>query len=453
MGFLIISGPSSPLQARALAWFTALMAAGGLGACVADVGAADQFEADPCSPGEEKCVCKPDQSCNTGLVCIRDICAPDPESAPVPDPTPKGSEKKSEKDSPDSAKSKSPDPKKSKEPDSSEPDSSEPDSSEPDSTEPSPKEPEPGEEDPSEDSPKDDEGLACSDKQRNFRETDIDCGGPICKGCELTQSCRGDVDCLSGVCENLVCVACSTDAHCDDNNPCTTNRCQANECIVESIPEGETCDDNDPCTAKDRCQAGSCVGKTTVMIAENFDDGGDGWRYAHDSGSERTLWQIGEAQASDCGQAQFGQDPAQDHTQNGSNAVAGVQIGGCQTRQGDSNWDCIWSKDVDVSHFDEAVTLSYWRHLHSPARSDHHGVENRIVYRVNRSRKSKVVEKGYKEVTNDSTWLFRSHEIKSGRANTIAIGICYRKQPRVQSFAGWSIDDVTLRQAGCHTDK
>lgn len=433
MGFLIISEPSSPLPARALAWFTALMAAGNMSACAGNFGAADKFDTDPCTPGEESCVCNPDQSCDAGLICIRDICSPDPESAPVPDPTPGKPGAKSGDDSQGSA---SPDPK--------------------DTEEPEPKKPDSSEEGPSEDSPKepkDDEGLACADEQRNFRETDVDCGGPVCKGCKLTQKCRGGVDCLSGVCENMICVACSEDAHCEDNNPCTTNRCQDNTCVFDPIAEGESCDDQDPCTVKDRCQAGSCVGKSTLMIVENFDNGGDGWRYAHDSGSKRTLWEIGQAQASDCGDDEFGQDPAQDHTQNEGNAVAGVNIGGCQTRRGDGNWDCIWSKDVDISHFEQSVTLSFWRHLHSPANAHHGGVENRIVYRVNRSRKSKVIETGYKELINDQKWLFRSHEIKTGRANTIAVGICYRKQPRVQSFAGWSIDDLTLRQTGCQPDQ
>lgn len=441
MGFMIISGPSFRPPALAAAWFTGLLALGGLGACTNEVGAADDFNADACTPGEVRCVCRPDQSCEGDLVCVRDICLPDEESAPVPDPTPEDSQN-------------------SESPKSSQPGSKKPEPKKPDPKDPEPEKSESGEneeDDPAEEEspqdPESEEQAACSDNKRNFRETDLDCGGPICTGCELSQSCRGGVDCLSGVCENMVCVSCSKDAHCEDNNPCTSNQCQASECVFEAMAEGETCDDEDPCTSRDRCQAGSCVGKSTLMIAENFDDGGEGWRLVHPQGKRHVLWEVGEARASDCGPDSIGQDPAQDHTQNGANAVAGVQIGGCQSRRGTWKWDCIWSKDVDVSHFEEPVVFSFWRHLHSPAHSGKRGVENRVVYRVNRGKTSKLVESGYPELSNDPDWVFRSYEIKAKGARSIAAGVCYRKGPGTGAFASWTIDDVSLRQRGCQPNR
>jgi hypothetical protein len=53
---------------------------------------------------------------------------------------------------------------------------------------------------------------SCSDGVMNNDETDIDCGGKSCKGCEATGKCKAATDCASMICTGNVCAA----AKCDD---------------------------------------------------------------------------------------------------------------------------------------------------------------------------------------------------------------------------------------------
>lgn len=80
----------------------------------------------------------------------------------------------------------------------------------------------------------------CDDGERNFGETDVDCGGPCApaRRCGLGQFCAVDGDCVSGVCALLedidptrkVCGQCRLDSECAGNvaGPrCIENRCRA----------------------------------------------------------------------------------------------------------------------------------------------------------------------------------------------------------------------------------
>ena len=46
---------------------------------------------------------------------------------------------------------------------------------------------------------------SCTDGEQNQGETDLDCGGPNCGGCEDGLACSGNTDCLGGICDTLVC--------------------------------------------------------------------------------------------------------------------------------------------------------------------------------------------------------------------------------------------------------
>ena len=48
-------------------------------------------------------------------------------------------------------------------------------------------------------------GSGCSDGIRNGNETDVDCGGSLCTGCDVGSSCRADIDCESNYCLNGKC--------------------------------------------------------------------------------------------------------------------------------------------------------------------------------------------------------------------------------------------------------
>ena len=52
----------------------------------------------------------------------------------------------------------------------------------------------------------------CFDGEMNYGETDIDCGGPCEKKCELKDGCITDLDCLSGFCNQGKC----TEPGCSD---------------------------------------------------------------------------------------------------------------------------------------------------------------------------------------------------------------------------------------------
>ncbi len=53
------------------------------------------------------------------------------------------------------------------------------------------------------------DGENCTDGIQNQDETDVDCGGLICVGCGLDESCLIDSDCLSNNCADYVCEATS----------------------------------------------------------------------------------------------------------------------------------------------------------------------------------------------------------------------------------------------------
>ena len=49
--------------------------------------------------------------------------------------------------------------------------------------------------------------ATCSDGMKNYRETDVDCGGSVCPGCANHESCGSGSDCQSGKCVNGTCQA------------------------------------------------------------------------------------------------------------------------------------------------------------------------------------------------------------------------------------------------------
>lgn len=88
------------------------------------------------------------------------------------------------------------------------------------------------------------------------------CVGGICQY-EMVQdgaACKHEDPCvLVAVCDGALCKPLKT-LNCDDGNPCTTDKCEAGQCISTPV-EWQTCNDNNPCTQKDFCQNGKCVGE------------------------------------------------------------------------------------------------------------------------------------------------------------------------------------------------
>jgi len=106
------------------------------------------------------------------------------------------------------------------------------------------------------------QAATCDDGVKNGGESDVDCGGPDCGGCDPGASCGGQDDCASGVCQSGACAApscsdgvengqetdtdcggpdcsaCSTGQSCQKDGDCQSNICKNNTCV--ECKNGET---------------------------------------------------------------------------------------------------------------------------------------------------------------------------------------------------------------------
>jgi hypothetical protein len=105
--------------------------------------------------------------------------------------------------------------------------------------------------------------CACEDGVKNGKETDVDCGGGVCGGCEGGQTCGSEADCANDVAH------CVNSACCNDkcNFPCKSCN-SSGQCVA--VPGGT----DDPfCTNNTTCSSGggSCVGKTGAHCSTDGD--------------------------------------------------------------------------------------------------------------------------------------------------------------------------------------
>ncbi|HIH49275.1 TPA: hypothetical protein HA296_06765 [Candidatus Woesearchaeota archaeon] len=106
---------------------------------------------------------------------------------------------------------------------------------------------------------------SCTDTKKNGYESDVDCGGLRCSGCDAGKTCNANNDCESKVCANKVCQA----------PLCTDTVQNGNESDVDCGNNCQLCLDGKKCKSNDDCQSGSCQGgKCTVD--RNKDTDGDG---------------------------------------------------------------------------------------------------------------------------------------------------------------------------------
>lgn len=95
--------------------------------------------------------------------------------------------------------------------------------------------------------------VKCTDKVKNGKETDVDCGGPTCKSCVDGKLCLVGNDCSSG--------------------SCVAGTCAAPSCMDGVQNQGETdidcggakcgkCADGKKCAAPVDCTGGACTGAT-----------------------------------------------------------------------------------------------------------------------------------------------------------------------------------------------
>lgn len=300
-------------------------------------------------------------------------------------------------------------------------------------------------------------GANCADGLVNAKETDIDCGGPACPACQNGRRCVVNLDCISERCKEGICVVdtsppCNKNADCRDNNVCTQDQCIDARCQNTPVADGTSCNDRERCTLNDRCLAGRCEGQDTRVFFETFSDPATNV-FELDYNPPERLWQAGTARASACSDPGYFEDPSNDHTQDMANGVMGVDIGGCSQDAQMRQLDCAWTRYFDVSFFEDDLHFSFWRRIATPgyeAGRDGMRVRNFQYFRLQGDSTLYPMKSGWPDKINDRRWTFDDWVIPRHEVTApISIGICYRRLGGSGSFAGWSVDDVKLREVGC----
>jgi hypothetical protein len=93
----------------------------------------------------------------------------------------------------------------------------------------------------------------CIDHLQNSEESDVDCGGADCAGCDDGQRCGGDADCISSVCQNQRCAPPAA------NDGRTNGTETSRDCGGPSAPP---CGATLPCFFHRDCESGVCLQKT-----------------------------------------------------------------------------------------------------------------------------------------------------------------------------------------------
>lgn len=335
---------------------------------------------------------------------------------------------------------------------------------------------------------------SCDDQLKNQDESDVDCGGG-CTPCLEGQTCNAASDCATMACIAGTCVAasCLVDADCEAlDGPCSRGICdpQSFTCKAQPDHEGQACDDGSPCTTASSCQAGSCAATATVdcgafdsactqgqcdpqsgaCLAVDLtngtpcDDGDactvaeackDGACITHEPGvlffedfsapapgwALDKLWEIGPALASPA--AAGGADPADDHSPGDDRRLAGTAIGGLDSAPSHEPW-CLTSPTIDTTAAGASLWVSFWRHLHTPAKPKViHTVEawNGMIW--------KTLESGYEKTINDPAWTFVSFDASGLKSKTFRVRICVERLEGAADFAGWSVDDLSVAPVAC----
>ncbi len=222
-----------------------------------------------------------------------------------------------------------------------------------------------------------------------------------------------------------------------DADQCTTMTCNpAGGAVFAQLPlaDGDVCT-IDTCTTPGGL---SHVPKSRRFF-EDFSDNAAGWNLG-------TQWAIGAAQSSSCGNSSCGgNDPGTDHTGTNDNGVAGVGIGSCTgtTAHGDY---CLTSPNVNLTSEPGAVSLSYYRHLHSdqgPYQVDHVDVSS------NGGSSWTSVWTSGNQCTNDGQWTLQTFDVTPHKSASFRVRFCYNAQANAYDVGGFSVDDVSLYDPVC----
>ncbi len=222
-----------------------------------------------------------------------------------------------------------------------------------------------------------------------------------------------------------------------DADQCTTLTCNpASGAVFTQLPLA----DGDVCTIDSCTTSGglSHVPKTRRFF-EDFADNNAGWTLG-------TQWAIGPAQSSSCGNSSCGgNDPSTDHTAGNDNGVAGVGIGSCTGTSAHGDY-CLTSPNVNLTSEPGAVSLSYYRHLHSdqgPYQVDHVDVSS------NGGSSWTSVWTSGNQCINDGQWTLQTFDVTAHKSATFRVRFCYSAQANAYDVGGFSVDDVSVYDPVC----
>jgi hypothetical protein len=94
----------------------------------------------------------------------------------------------------------------------------------------------------------------CGDMMKNGNETDVDCGGDACTGCDIGKTCAGNTDCVSQTCAGGTCQTSCSDGTKNGNE--TDKDCGGDAC--PACATGKICGGNVDCLSG-KCSGGACV--------------------------------------------------------------------------------------------------------------------------------------------------------------------------------------------------
>jgi hypothetical protein len=94
----------------------------------------------------------------------------------------------------------------------------------------------------------------CLDHVQDGNETDLDCGGGLCKGCELGQGCLLDSDCLSQACDAAT-SKCISDTCADHRADAYETDVDCGGAACESCSTGKKCKSSFDCMSGHFCNA------------------------------------------------------------------------------------------------------------------------------------------------------------------------------------------------------
>ena len=297
------------------------------------------------------------------------------------------------------------------------------------------------------------EGLSvCSGLCANLKSDPSNCGA-----CGV--ACSASQFCAAGACVDLckapnttcgqACTSLDSDpANCGScGNACSaTQVCTSGACVAICTP-GDTrlcagvCGSGTQTCKADGSGFGDCSAKleTKSLFSDSFADNSQGWTL----GSE---WAIGPlvANPSIC---QVGKDPTDDHSASGDNGVAGMVIGGCY---GGAQHDayCFESPTIDTSSAPGALSLTYWRHLHSDYMPYVHVWVD--ASSDDGANWTTVFSNQENQTIDDGQWTWMSHDVTAQKSTQFRVRFCNSvDQASAYIGAGWNIDDLSVDALVC----